>query len=297
MVINNNHLNLEHYRKPSATDCLINYKTGVSPISYKISAFVGELYRIHHSTTTEVAKNLAIENSKNTYLKNQYPLHILNNKISEVRGRDFQKSPYAEIRKADLENPDFTHYSFSLPYTSQRCSSVASNIYKIINQFTPNYKLKIIISTIKIDSVVHPRLKPAKKYFQHCNVCYNYLCDCEARYLGETQQMLHSRVKNHRTDKHSSLFKRIQTCSTYQQAFYNVLGVDHNNGSHKQQLDFFESHFTIVEKNLLNKNNRKIFEGMLICLEQPTLNIQEDHKKLKFLCTCFLKKHANTAVT
>ena len=109
--------------------------------------------------------------------------------------------------------------------------------------------------------------------------------------------MLHSRVKNHRTDKHSSFFKHIQTCSTYQQAFNNVLGVDHNNGSHKQQLDVFESHFTIVEKNFLNKNNRKIFEGMLICLEQTTLNIQEDHKKLKFLCTCFLKKHANTAVT
>jgi hypothetical protein len=142
VVINNNQINLEDYRKPSTTDCLINFKTGVSPISYKISAFVGELYRIHHSTTTEVAKNLAIENSKKTYLKNQYPLHILNNKIAEVRGRNFQKSSSAEIRKADLENPDFTHYSFSLPYTSQRCSSVASNIYKIIDQFTPNYKLK-----------------------------------------------------------------------------------------------------------------------------------------------------------
>ena len=140
ILINNNKLNLEHYRKPSATDCLINYKTGVSPISYKISSFVGELYRIHHSTTTDSAKSLAIKNSKNTYLKNQYPLHIINNKIAEVRGRDFQKSPYAEIRKAELENPDFKHHSISVRYTSQRCSSVASNIYKIINQFTPNYK-------------------------------------------------------------------------------------------------------------------------------------------------------------
>ena len=45
-----------------------------------------------------------------------HSLHIINNKIAEVRGRDFQKSPYAEIRKADLENPDFKHYKFSSPY-------------------------------------------------------------------------------------------------------------------------------------------------------------------------------------
>ena len=121
-----------------------------------------------------------------------------------------------------------------------------------------------------MDSVIHPRLKHTQKYFQHCNVCYNYICDCKQKYLGETQQMLHSRVKNNRTDKNSSLFKHIQTCSTYQQAFHNVLGVDHNDASQKQRLDVFESYFTIAEKNLLNKNERKIFEGMLICLEKPS---------------------------
>ena len=51
--------------------------------------------------------------------------------------------------------------------------------------------------------------------------------------------MLHSRVKKHRTYKNSSLFKHIEACSTHQEAFYNVLGVDHTNGFQKQQLDFF----------------------------------------------------------
>jgi hypothetical protein len=31
----------------------------------------------------------------------------------------------------------------------------------------------------------------------------------------------------------------------------------------KKQLNYFESHFTIAGKKLLNKNNRKNFEGML----------------------------------
>ena len=31
LIITNNELNLEHFRKPSATDCMTNYKTAVSP--------------------------------------------------------------------------------------------------------------------------------------------------------------------------------------------------------------------------------------------------------------------------
>ena len=79
--------------------------------------------------------------------------------------------------------------------------------------------------------------------------------------------------------------------------FFNVLGVDQDNSTQKEQLDFFESHFTIVEKNLAHKNTRKIFEGMLICLEKPTLNKQKEHKILKFMCICFLGRSLNTAIT
>ena len=105
VVISNNSLNLEHFRKPTATDCMTNYKTGVSPKNYKIGAFVGELYRCHHSTTTDLARNQAIEKSKQIFLKNQYPINLLNQKISEVRERNFQKSDYSQRRQADLDNP------------------------------------------------------------------------------------------------------------------------------------------------------------------------------------------------
>ena len=267
IVISQNDLNLEHFRKPTATDCMTNYKTGVSPKNYKIGAFVGELYRCHHSTTTDDARDRAIEKSKSIFLKNQYPLNLLNQKISEVRDRNFQKSDFAKKRQADLDNPDFENYTFSLPYTSVRCSNVASKIYKIINQFTPNYKLNIIFSTIKLDSVIHPRLKPQKSYYQNCNLCYKYICECEASYISETQ---HSRVKNHRTSKSSVLHEHIQTCSAYQQSFFDVLGVDHNNGTDREKLDFFKGHFTIIKKN---------------------------NKILKFLCPCFISRSNNTAIT
>ena len=290
-------MNLEHFRKPTATDCMTNYKTAVSPKSYKIGAFVGELYRSHHSTTTDEARDRAIEKSKEIFLKNQYPLNLLEQKISEVRNRNFQKSNYAENRKADLENPDFEHYNLSLSYTSLRCSNVATSIYKIINQFTPNFKLKITFTTIKLDSIIHPRLKPQKNYYQNCNLCYKYICECDASYIGETQQLLHTRIKNHRTSKSSVLHEHILECSTYQQSFFDVLGVDQDNATDKEKLEFFEGHFTIVEKNLIHKNTRKIFEGMLICMDKPTLNRQKEHKVMTFLCPCFLSRSQNTAIT
>ena len=282
---------------PTATDCLTNFKTAVSPKSYKLGAFIGELYRCEHSRTTDEARDRAIEKSKSIFLKNHYPLNLLNQKIEEVRNRNFQKSDYSKKRQDDLDNPNFENYTLSLTYTSLRCSNVATNIHKILRQFTPNYKLEIVFSTIKLDNVIHPRLKPQKKYFHNCNLCYKYICECEASYIRETQQLLHSRVKNHRTSTSSVLHVHIQTCSSYQQAFYNVLGVDQDNSTDKEKLDFFEGHFSILEKNLAHKNTRKIFEGMLICLENPTLNTQKDHKILKFMCTCFLRKSLNTAVT
>ena len=33
VILDNNQLNLEHFRKPTATDCMTNYKTAVSPKS------------------------------------------------------------------------------------------------------------------------------------------------------------------------------------------------------------------------------------------------------------------------
>ena len=139
----------------------------------------------------------------------------VNQKIKEVRDRNFQKSEYSKKRQEDLENPNFENYTLCLTYTSLRCSHVATNLHKILRQFTPNYKLEILFSTVKLDNVIHLRLKPQEKYFQNCNLCYKYICECEASYIGETQQLLHSRVKNHRTSKSSVLHEHIQTCSAY----------------------------------------------------------------------------------
>ena len=87
------------YRKPHASDNLLNFKHAVSPEGQKISTLVGELYRCNNTTTTPEALNLALKNTKNFFLKNQYP--------------------------EKLKNPEIINHTINLPFTSFRCSIIA----------------------------------------------------------------------------------------------------------------------------------------------------------------------------
>ena len=114
----------------------------------KIHMLALNIYNTSTLTDRNVARRVrrdrAIEISKQIYLKNQFPRYLLEQKIKEVRNRDFRPSNRKEKLKEDMENPDFEHHSFTLPYTSFRCSTVASNIYKIMETYTPFFKLHLI---------------------------------------------------------------------------------------------------------------------------------------------------------
>ena len=108
LIIRNDQLLLEHYRKPTATDCLINFKTGVSPKNYKIGAFMGELYRCHHSSTTTEARDRAMEISKQIYSKINFPVVCLNKKLKkfeiEIFDLQIEKKSSKKIWKIPISN-------------------------------------------------------------------------------------------------------------------------------------------------------------------------------------------------
>ena len=70
------------------------------------------------------------------------------------------------------ENPDLKFMTISLPYTDFRCSQVAPRIHKLLEKYTPNFRLNIAFSTIKLSSVILPRFKPAIKYSHTSNTVY-----------------------------------------------------------------------------------------------------------------------------
>ena len=53
VIFEDNQLNLRQFRKPNSSDCLVNFKYGVSPKSYKFSTLIGEVYRANNCTTNK----------------------------------------------------------------------------------------------------------------------------------------------------------------------------------------------------------------------------------------------------
>ena len=123
-----------------------------------------------------------------------FPKNLIKSKIAEVVEREFGPSPNKAIRLAEIENPDIKHVTITVPYTDFRCSQVASQIHKLLEKYTPNFKLHIAFSTIKLASVILPRMKPVKNYYHSSNIVYQFTCPCNSTHIGETTKLLELRV-------------------------------------------------------------------------------------------------------
>ena len=125
VFLENEDLHLEFYRKPSASNCLTNYKNAVSPKSYKISTLCGEIHRVNNCTSSTTKLKKALEQLESIFVDNQYPRKLVQEKIKEISSRNFGPSSNKLERLEQQKNPDLKHVSISLPYTSFRCSHIA----------------------------------------------------------------------------------------------------------------------------------------------------------------------------
>ena len=266
---------------------------------------MGELYRANNTTTTTKTLDSALKNTKDIFIKNKFPPKLIDQKIANLKSKNFQASDSKERRRLEFENPDFDHYTISLPFSSHRCSQVASQIYTIIKRYTPYYKLNIVFTTIKLESIILPRLKPKKQYYHNSNCIYEFICVCDSNYIGETCQILHSRIKQHKGQSESHVNQHILTCEEYQKTFTEKYQIEPDNlpsiyTMHKYRREFLEEHFKLLETNLTNTAHRKIVEGLLITLRNPVLNIQVAHETMTFLCSCLIPKKdkkSDTSIT
>ena len=284
----NEDLCLEQYRKPSASNCLINFKHAVSPKSYKISTLCGEIHRANNCTTTPETKAKAFKKLESIFVENQYPRKMVREKIKEISDRDFQPSSNKLERLEQQKNPHLKFTSISLPYTSFRCSHIAFKIYKLIEKYTPQYRLNIAFSTIKLSSIIFPTLKPQKNDLLNSHTVYKFTCPCSMTYIGETIRLLETRILEHRHLKSSHICKHISDCETYKSALLNNYG---ENPSDTEKRAHFKTLFTIVEKNLHNYYARTTFEGLMITLQQPELNKQVYHRSTSLICNCVILKN------
>ena len=80
------------FRKPTASDVLVDFKCGVTPRKYKLSTLKEEIHRCHHTNTTKYELEIALQNLKKQFLINNYPKSLIESHIDEIKGRDFAPS-------------------------------------------------------------------------------------------------------------------------------------------------------------------------------------------------------------
>ena len=294
VVLEDSEINLYQYRKPNNSQVLINYKYGISPKCYKTGLISGEVFRAKNCTSSEKALDEALVNLENIFVKNLYPRKIVKQKIREIRGRDFGPNPNKEKQASEKNNSNIKHVTISMAYTSFRCSVIASNIHKIIKKYTPNFKLRIAFSTIKLSSVILPTLKPRIPELYTTNLVYRFTCDCSSTYIGHTKKYFEKRILQHRTDSKSHINKHIANCHLYQENISENYGIEPNGAAKRE---YIKSHFSILEKNLYNYHSRVTYEGLMITLHNPDLNKQVYHKSMTFVCECANFKIENTVGT
>jgi hypothetical protein len=116
---------------------------------YKISTLVGELYRCNNTTSTAIARDTALQNTKNIFLK-RFPEKLIDQKISDLKLKNFKPSEGKAKRQEEFDNPDFDHHTLFLPFPSSKCSQISSQIYKIIKNITPFFQTSYCVHNIKI---------------------------------------------------------------------------------------------------------------------------------------------------
>ena len=193
----------------------------------------------------------------------------------------------------------------SLPFTAFICEKFSQKIIKILKNLTPEYNLNFCWQTIKLSSVITPKLKFIQPSFSKPNVIYEFKCECGDNYIGETRRRLIDRISDHnRKSGGTVVYAHREACQVYQSKltqridevkykYVTILRTKKVPPSErrKEMLEFYKNHFKIVSSNFRKQRDRKVSEAIFIKMKNPNLNKQIDFtkKKNKFGGTAILK--------
>ena len=281
-VDSENIVQLRFYKKPSASDVKLNFRHSTTPMKYKISTLVGEIYRVTRCTTTESEREIALNSLIETFTKNGYPTKLINTKIREIREKNFQSS-----KKPEDNNENTKTFNLSIPYTSSRCHKIAIKTIKMIKKLTPNFRINLTWKTVKLSRVITPKLKRILPNLEKSGIVYKFDCDCSESYVGETKRSLKTRISEHSwKSKNTAVHQHTTTCPHFNNALsqktFGELPISKRQ-IQKIKLDNLTEKFSIISANLSNYYKRTEFEGMYISIYKPKLNEQVFHRSVTII--------------
>ena len=275
------------YRKKLKSEVIINFKNSVTPRKYKISTLTGDIFRANYCSSTKENLEDALQKLTKIYLKNGYPLKLIQSEILKVKNRNFTSRVSKEEYEQKInEQPDKFGF-LSLPFTSLQCESVGYEIINIIKNVTPEFSINLSWKNEKLSRFYSYRLKHSIPNLNKIGTIYKFCCaSCQSVYIGETKRQLINRMSQHADPKHNSaISKHInEYCKKYQQSYREKYGYDltaEHPEAAKNRLEFIKGCFSVIHSNLSNLNLRKNCEAIYIKLENPFLNRQIFSRKIK----------------
>ena len=102
IVLQNDSFELEQHRKTSNDSTnMMNYRKAIAPRQYKNSCLNGEIYRANNCTSTDLNRDLALKNLTEILINTEYPRYLIENKIAEIKNRNFGPNHNKLTREAE----------------------------------------------------------------------------------------------------------------------------------------------------------------------------------------------------
>lgn len=268
---------LRSYQKPSKSNTVMNYVHSNAPKHYKDGCLIGEIYRANSTTSTPENLYDSLSNLKSKFLRNGYPIRLIEHHIDEVVGRKFEpKERTKDYDKMKKEHPEMFH-TFCYTFLDSHCDFIAKQTQKYLKSKTENFHVNFAWKTYTLHNLITPRLKAQIELLNCSGLVYKFECPCSESYVGETYRTLSTRITEHNApSRNSEIVSHIRECTK----FNDEVRVQCPNLSRTSKLFHLKTKFRILEKNLTDYRNRVLSESMHIILEKPTLNKQESFLKL-----------------
>ena len=166
--------------------------------------------------------------------------------------------------------------------------------------------------SIKISDSYTYAFEPKTEIYNTANCVYHFQCDCDSDYIGQTKRKLKIRIGEHfdqasKRDKprgiegdrnviwmkndNESISSHIKYCKAYKSKYKFFKKPSDPNVTVEQlrleqkrinltnselKLEYFKTHFIIIQKNFRSKQHRMDAEAFFIKMKRPKLNKQEE---------------------
>ena len=185
---------LQSYQKPSKSNTVMNYIHSNAPKNYKDGCLVGEIYRSNNTTSNQANLYESLSNLKTKFLRNGYPIRLIEHHIDAVVGRNFEpkerKKDYEKLKK---EHPEMFH-CFSYTFLDNHCDFLAKQIQKYLKSVTKDFHVNFAWKTNTLHNFITPRLKARIEPLDCSGLVYKFECTCSESYVGETYRTLYTRT-------------------------------------------------------------------------------------------------------